>query len=113
MHYFGRIVNSDFETIFVAGKTLQNARKITLRVKLAALLRELAGFFFHSLLQSFLFGDALFRRILPHVLGFRAISGSLLVFSVHALGVPESVQVKLFANSPDLASRHRALCKVE
>jgi len=38
------------------------------RVKHRTLFLELAGFFFHSLLKSFLFGDALLRRIFPHAL---------------------------------------------
>jgi hypothetical protein len=36
-------------------------------VKLAALLGELAGFFFHSFLQCFLFGHALLDCVFPNV----------------------------------------------
>ena len=39
-------------------------------VKLAALPGKLAGFFFHSLFQRLLLGDALLRRIFPHVLRY-------------------------------------------
>lgn len=39
------------------------------RVNLVSLLGELTGFFFHSLLQSFLFGDALFGGVFADVFG--------------------------------------------
>ena len=40
------------------------------RVKLTALFRELAGFFFHPLFQRFFLGDALLCRVFPHVLRY-------------------------------------------
>jgi hypothetical protein len=62
MHYRDNIVNCNFGFIFIVSKTLEITPSRKARCP------PPRGFFFHPFLQSFLFGDALVRGILPHVL---------------------------------------------